>query len=343
MLLANAIMEGAISTGLHCNGAKYDHENGSVIIDMESVEALNTIYENTFYIPNECAIKATMEGTNITESSYNSVMEGAFSNAWEKIKTFFINLKEKIKVFIHNIKRYLDKIFMDDRDWVIKYEKDIKDIDISKMKDYEVRLYKYTLDDIDVDNINNGIDTITTLAESTTNRLKSLSNSTGTKSKDNISDMKDSCDSVYTRTLKDIGISDDDELDKGLWSRYRNGAMDETDKEDVKVGANVNNFISTIKDSSKVLSFCDKYASKTSSTYDKCIKLVSKSDSEFKGKANESECLEVLRALSSSLSKLQSLNNKSISYMKNAVVERNKEYRKALAGIFTYSRKHKNV
>ncbi|MCM1218518.1 MAG: hypothetical protein NC548_28860 [Lachnospiraceae bacterium] len=369
--MATMIMEGA-SIGSAKLSRHYDHENGATLIAMESAEALNAIFKDVFYTPNSCTITAAMEGVAVEESSQATVMEAALKGAFAKIKQFFINLKEKVKEFLHNIKRYLLGVFGNDEKWVKQYEKELNALTAADLKDYKVKMYKYTLTTaLTADALAKEADDLNAEVEKLIEQFKAQSL---TKNGDDFDDEVDEiAEKRYKAFLKDLCGKDvdEDEVDKELWSKMRDGADNEKDMDDVDVSSAKSTMIAALKSSTKDVAAYDKCISKTDSMYQKAIKTVDKAQKDFdnlkesgmSGPGGEKPKEEkwgdnnqntryyysgaqtyvstVLRKMSSTLSKMQSQQNKSWNAAKSALVERNSAYKKALVGAFAYARKNK--
>lgn len=359
--LATMVMEGA-TFGI---GGKlqrhYDHENGAGLIAMECAEALRDIFEAQFYTVNTCEIQAALEGAScVEESSQAAIMEGAIKSAFEKIKQFFIGLKEKVKEFLHNIKRYLLGIFGDTEKWVKSYEKELRALKSEDLKDYKVKMYNYTVEGAwDKATLDKEADDLKNTIEKNIAGYKSASAGVS-KDNDNEEELKKDADQQYHDFIEMLaGKSiDEDEFEKALWSQMRGKADDESDKEDVVVSQIMGKMIDTLKTSSKTIAAYDNMISKCDSMYTKAIKTVNDAEKKFgaiKGDADgditedgrayykheQSYVLAALRVYSSTLSKMQSAQNRFNNAAKSAVVERNSAYKSALTGAFAYARKHK--
>lgn len=370
-LMSTMIMEGASYGGKLDHS--YDHENGSGLIAMESAEALRDIFEASFYSPETCAIQAALEGAScVEESTQAAIMEAALNSAFEKIKQFFINLKDKVKEFLHNIKRYLTGIFSNDEKWVKTYEKELKAIPSADLKDYKVKMYNYNimaaLDKAGLEDkatkLKEGVDqAIDSYVQTTTDKNKNNRPKAGEDFTDRLNEIAEKQYLDFIKTLVGDKSIDEDELDKELWSMMRGGAETETDKEDVAVSGNINSFIETLKKSSKDISAYDNMISKTESMYQKSIKFVTDLQKKYEnaavrggtgidkdnvtvnghttGAGGRQYMIEGLRKYSSTLSKMQTADNKKNNAAKSALVERNAAYKSALTGAFAYARKHK--
>lgn len=373
--LATMIMEGSMGIGSKVELAhSYDHENGAGLIAMESAEALRGIFESEFYVPNTCTIAAALEGAScVEESSQAAIMEASIKGAFEKIKQFFIKLKEKVKDFLHNIKRYLTGIFGNDEKWVKNYEKELTALSDKDLKDYEVKMYKYSiLEAISKADIEKFAETTKAVAQK--NISAAYSDSVGNKEIDE-SEVDDAMKAGYETFLKEVlGDSDPDSVQKNAWSLMRSGATSEKDKESVKVGkSQISTYITALKSGSKDLSAYDTMITKVNKAYDNAIKFVNDCEKKVNDASEDKNGVKnmdrssvglsakdssgsttvnmgsktaasfamILRKYSSMLSKIQGAHNTVNTAAKSAMQERNSAYKKALTGAFAYARKNK--
>lgn len=372
--LATMIMEGS-GMGFKADLAHtYDHENGAGLIAMESAEALRDIFEAEFYVPNTCTIAAALEGAScVEESSQAAIMEASIKGAFAKIRDFFIKLKEKVKDFLHNIKRYLTGIFGNDEKWVKTYEKELGDLKTESLKDYKVKMYNYTimkaLSKADIEAKGNALlDTVKSEIS------QAYAATVGNKEIDEDA-VSEKIKAGYESALKEmLGTTEEDEVQKKAWSMMRDGAESEKDKEDVPVGkTEISNYISAIKNASKDIKAYDDMITKTEKAYNNAIKFINDCEKKV-GNAKEdnngvrtvdrtnvglsgtdasgsstvnmgskaaSSYTMILRKYSSHMSKLQSAENTINTAAKTALQERNKAYKKALTGAFSYANKNK--
>lgn len=76
----------------------------------------------------------------VTEGEITALAESAASNIWKKIKDFFIRLAEKIKAIMHSFMAKINKLWMNDKLLISKYEKEVKNKNID---DLEVKWIEY--------------------------------------------------------------------------------------------------------------------------------------------------------------------------------------------------------
>lgn len=380
--LATMIMEGSnYGFGRANLTHSYGHEDGAGLIAMESAEALRDIFEAEFYVPNTCTIAAALEGAScVEESSQAAIMEASVKGVFQKIKDFFIKLKEKVKDLLHNIIRYLKSIFMSDAKWVEQYKDELKALKSADLKGYEVKMYKYTIEEaMSKDAFATKATQLLDEAKQEINKQYKKNLGFGATNDEVDSDTIDEMyDKLYLEFIEtELGKKvDSDEVQKELWSKFRNGADGESDKDDVAVGSNINKFIETITKLPKMLDAYNTAITKNDKIYKDAIKLVddvekkvsdAKLDtkngqdqeahsfkrndegegigptSQVYGTQNQINNLtSTLRRYSSCLSKMQTFKNSEFNAAKAAITERSGAYKKALVGAFGYARKNKN-
>ena len=278
--LATMIMEGSNLGGFKAQLThSYDHVDGAALIAMESAEALRDIFEAEFYVPNTCTIKATLEGAScVEESSQAAIMEASVKGVFGKIKDFFIKLKNKVLDFLHQIKRYLTGIFGNDEKWVKTYEKELRALDKKALGDYEIKMYNYTIDPaMSKGDLTAKADKLLSETQDAVKHMiqVGLDDDSGDDWDDD-DELKEEFDDEYRDFLEDtVGKKvDEDEVDKAIWSMFRDGADDSSDMDDVKVLPNMQKFIDAVKGSRKDIDAFNTQISKVGKMYDKCIRFI---------------------------------------------------------------------
>lgn len=272
--LASMIMEGAGYIGSGSLKRHYDHENGCGLIAMESAEALRDIFEAEFYIPNSNTIRATLEGTSY--DAYSSIMEAKEGSVFQKIKDFFIKLKNKVMDFFHSVKRYLLGVFGDDVKWVNNYEKELRAIRSEQLKDYTFKMYNYK----NLDNELKRTESIATLMENLVEKTKSNINRVASTVNKEIEINEDTIKEIYDKEFEKevksiLPDGDVDDIPKSVWSHLRDGANDESNKEEFDIGTSqISTYIASIKNGPKTVNQLDKLLGSIKKAYDKAIKLI---------------------------------------------------------------------
>lgn len=333
------------------NESRYGHDTGMVLIAMESAEELYNIFCEGTLAAEEAELDAVSEGVVLEGSQFEVVQENAIKSAYGKIKAFIEKLWAKVKAFFKQVRMHLDKIFMSGKDFVNKYDKEIKDA-AKNAKDFTYKMYKYNNDEID-----NSLDAAA-YAESTieaaTNEVEGvvkqiagnaakLSNgeTLGSASKEEVDAIKKNFEDQIKESRAAIcnGAKDDDEIAEALFKLFRNGASDETDKDDLPWDSN----IVTVLKESKITSKIDAMATKIDNGYRKAIKVVDNAEKEAsnitgEGKQGAQQIAEVLRVASSTISKEQTLVNQYLSAWKTAATERATTYKNCTMALL----RHKN-
>lgn len=367
--LASMIMEGSMYGFSRANLTHtYDHEDGACLIAMESAEALRDIFEAEFYIPNSCTIQAAMEGAScVEESSQATIMEASIKGAFTKIKEFFIKLKEKVKEFFHNLKRYLLGIFGNDAKWVSSYEKELTALKSADLKGYKIKIYDYTLGKISaVEQEAKNLELLNHAKQAVQDLVMGRRQDASEIDEDDLKQESNKIIAKYMASIGDISDVEADDIDKQIWSAFRGGADTENDKQEVEVYSNIKTYIAAIKSGSSDVSKIESVASKLDEKYKKAIKFIDDTAKHYEDvkttdlgdgtigvkshnksddtayimtNAGLSNITKILRGFSSDMSTTQNFTNKVMTAYKTALVERNKEYKKALTGAFGYAKK----
>ena len=364
-LVSNLISGSTGNFGL-IDPKKYGHDTGALRIATESAEALHDIFIEGFYNMEQAELAAVHEGVALESSQYQAVVEASVASVFAKVKEFFKKLWEKVKAFFHNVKRYIDAIFMSGKEFVKKYDADIKKA--TNLKDFSYKMYDYdnekinNISDVDVETVTNEViaevnpifrDGIETYIENNSDvddgslykRTKAQNKLTNSVSKSGLDkyDGDNSDDAAAKKVARRIGISGVSEYSdfaNACFSHFRNGAEDKNDMEEIEISS-LTEYASTIKEfnGSKV----DKMQSNTDKAYQKAIKLVDKCESLVNKKFAKSDAKtavsKALSVYSSVLSKSQSLCNTYFTAWKTAAKERDSAYKSMIVKAIAYSKK----
>ena len=333
------------------NESRYGHDTGMVLIAMESAEELYEIFCEGTLAAEEAELDAVSEGYVLEGSQFEIVQENAIKTGIAKIKEFFNKLWAKLKAFFKQVRRYLDGIFMSGKDFVTKYEKELKAA-AQNAKDFEYSMYKYDNAKIDeefdpslmdqlVDVVDKEVSSLLKVIGGAQFDITDKQQEVPAMPKDKFDKLKKTLESMVDDARKDMcnGATEDEEISKALFKYFRNGAEDETDKEDAPWS---DEYITILK-SARSVAKIDNYASKVDAAIRKAIRLIDKTETEV-GKIKSSntegvrQLTEILRVLSSSYSKVQSFANSNITALKQAVKDRDKDYKGCALALL----RHKN-
>lgn len=334
------------------NESRYGHDTGMVLIAMESAQELYDIFCEGTLAAEEAELDAVSEGVVLEGSQFEVVQENAIKSAFGKVKAFLEKLWAKVKAFFKQVRMHLDKIFMSGKDFVNKYDKEIKEA-AKNAKNFEYKMYKYNNQEIDVDvdvakfaedAINEATDVVKSAVTSIAGDAADLDKEDtlgGAVDKSDIAAIKKTLEGVVKDTRKEIcnGATEDEDISEALFKLFRNGATSENDKEDQKWDAEFVNILKNGKTVAKV----ETIASKIDGGYRKAIKVVDDAEKKASnltgsGKSAGQQIAEVLREASSSISKIQTFSNQYMSAWKSAVTEREAAYKNCTMALL----RHKN-
>lgn len=348
-MLAKSLLEG-YSFG-SVQGSKYSAKDGANRIAMESAMELRDIYESTFYKIDELELTAYAASM---ESADQSVQEGigetikkTASSAWTKLKEWLIKLKNKVMEWFNNLRRYVDGIFMSGKEFVTKYENQLKKLNL---KDYEFQDapdFKHDL--IDKPNIKEvyekqKMDKDIKELEQDTFNFRTKENKTA----DSIIKDKDieAKKAAYEKTLKPIlpaGMDYDDinkeDVKKAKYAELLGGSFNvnsEPSTTDYKV--DINFVIAKLKDTSTYTNTLAKAQRDIKSNYDTAIKTIDKIADEMEAAGNTQRATRT-RLMSEYYSKLQNVINGYVDAYTAAQTTRTAFFKKVVTSAFAYSRK----
>ena len=362
-LVSNLISGSTGNFGL-IDAKKYGHDTGALRIATESAEALHDIFIEGFYNMEQAELAAVHEGVALESSQYQAVVEASVASVFAKVKEFFKKLWEKVKAFFHSVKRYIDAIFMSGKDFVKKYDADIRKA--TNLKDFSYKMYVYTnvddVADVDVESL-----TDTVLAELSENQFKSIEDAmsiieklvaeTGKKMTDTDNGLTDDDLKIYNE-LSNVKVDDDvmavqfanahhfknvseySDIPSACFAYFRNWAEDKNDMDDVEISS-LSEYASTLKsfNSSKV----DKMASNTDKAYKNAIKRIDTLDKLISNNLEKGEVKKAATKLvsiwTSVVSTCQNMNNTYYTAWKTAAKERDSAYKSMIVKAIAYSKK----
>ena len=377
-LVSNLISGSTGNFGL-INPNKYGHETGALRIATESAEALHDIFIEGFYNQEQIELAAVHEGVSPKSPQYEALIEASVSSVFDKIKEFFKTLWEKVKAFFHGVKRYIDSIFLSGKEFVKKYDADIRKA--TNLRDFSYKMYKYTnfdnIPDVDVESEANEIIKKAsggkfTDIEAFINAAKDAMDSSADKKKitndtakttgytikdENDSDVNKTGEDLHNE-IKDVKIDDDvvantvavkyslsnvseyGDFANACFSHFRDGAEDKSDMEDIEISS-ISEYANILKsfESSKL----SKAMSNTDKAYKKAIKNVDNAEKAANNSMDKGDVKKsvtgALSVYSSAISKAQSLANTYFSAWKSAAKERDSAYKSMIIKAIAYYKK----
>lgn len=335
--------------------------NGDIIAITESYEdqlkiirSLHTIDKEDKFFQQD--LKALRESgaeeyeIESRQSEYESVMESAIGNAWEKIKAFFKNLFGKIKAFFASVMRSLTAMFSSAEDFAKKYEPQIRKLDLIG---FEYALHTYTLD-MDITAAKLNVD----------DEVAAAIDSAVTQAPDDIKLIKDWDDDkekmigeLRAACLGESGELDADELKEKIFSKFRGGADHGQKPDERKV--ELSKIISELKGSSKLMNNAKKAEQQMTSGFTKIISKIDSAEKKVSGAKEKdgnytvnagkhegvkmdndkhTNALKVLQASSAIVTETKNIMLQVFKGWKSAFEERNREYKSCILAAFRYKR-----
>lgn len=320
-MLASMLMESAFGVPDVSNEmlGKYTHEDGAFLIAMESAADLHEIFMEGFYDMEELEFqqcRAAMEGASedVMEGIVDTIKTKA-KNAVAKIKEKILALWEKVKTFFHNVKRYFLSIFQNGADFAKKYQNELKSL---KFKPFEVKMYKYTLDELK-SSIEDGYKSFNDALGDlpTADQLAKFAAGGSGESIEAVTD------EVLTTLEEELTSKiDDSEIKKGWFQQARDGATGPTDKNVYTISSldeYVNKLISSknlVKDMETIQRNGDKSFKSTLDTLKKVETKLNSADDDVSKKA-----VRIAQTSYKILSKTQSWINIGVNAYKSAARE----------------------
>lgn len=304
------------------NQDRYDEFNGSALIAMESMEEIHEMFIELSYKPDQERLKAIREGMD-----YEVVQENAFNNAIARIKEFLIKLRDKVLSFFKSMIRSFDSLIKSGKDFVTKYEKDIKASESNIDSDFKdsIKIYPFNDKAIDDEVPDTGVDISPKLVTS------------HIAVKSDVDKIKSELDNKYQSALNKLcngSNIEDDELSKELYEYFRGGdSKDALDK-------SVNTIFSILKNTKTVDSF-KRAQSKEEKRYNTMIKeidSVGKSTQDAESDVKELSS-EIITAYTSLISKVQTAVNTYYQVKKSVFSERDNAYKSVLLSAMKYKKK----
>jgi hypothetical protein len=329
--------------------SKYTYDDGAALIAMESAADLHEIFCEGFYDMEELEIR---QHISVQEGASEEVLEGIGSTIKEKAKASFGKIKEllkklweKVKAFFYNVKRYLSSIFTSTESFLKNYESDLKNL---KLNDFTYPVHVYTVDKLQKRSGDANVKTMASLLNEAKASVKVITDRAEFAEKretyggDMRPDTKANAIKAYgsekiDAVMKEVfGTTDESKIKEKLWSDCRNGAKygDAPDKRRV----NIKDIIKGLKDAPAMLKTYNELSSKLDKVFSDAIKEVGQIESRADEK-NYANAVAVYKAFTTSLTKLQNLQNASINAQTSAISEMVKTYRKVITAALRYKQK----
>ncbi|MCM1218702.1 MAG: hypothetical protein NC548_29795 [Lachnospiraceae bacterium] len=315
------------------DAAKYTMESGALMIEMESIAALDEIYAADFALESEmvhAVAEAKQMGIPVEEGlkDFGAKIKQKAGEMWQKIKDFFAKMKERVKAWYENVKRVFRSMFGKATDFVKKYKSDIESVNGNDIA-ADVKIYKYSnidgylstlsglqtrLTDKLLKEVEEGVRTADTMREAGKNWAESRRNGDPNQALIGRDLYKDAKSDNETRSLKVSVIREEieDELKKDFgtpdekaaktFAYFRSGAKDESDRA-VPSSIDMKLQVKYVLETDKAIKDVENMQKAIDNTYKKIISTVEQWSSKY---SNASRISPILTTFTSTASTLQS-------------------------------------
>lgn len=342
--------------------ARYNCDNGPVLMAMEAADMLHDIYLEAFYDTNDIEISAAMEGvTVLTEASgKGSTFKEKIANAWKKIKELFHRFVEWLKGIFGSIWKAIKENLTKAKDFIKNIPSNIK----SRLSKLEYEGFKYTnLENyakfaakVDI-NSKNYKKMSERVAKVVSNADKGKYDVEGSQEEDGThtvksADVFEDIDGELKKSLLEVkkmfGIAEDDKSDdvsKILFSYFRGGAKNADAKS--KQTISVHDAEAATTNAEKELASLNKLFAGLQADYEYAAKLCEANEARIR--TNHADNLGWASILVNAQRKIASYSNMMNTFVstvtnawKSALTERNSVYAQALAKAAAKAKKEDN-
>jgi len=269
---------------------------------------------------------------------FNSVTEGMAGNVWERIKAFFTNMLGKLRAFFNSVIRAFDNMFKSGKDFATKHEQDLRGLTLGGFK---YKMFEYT-------NID-GSDKANTFLTTASSAIVVLNYTSGEKIESQIEKFDETKDEIFNKlrgTYCGVNDLDKDEYTEALYRHFRNGAKDETDKEEKPI--NIGDIINTLKSETAAKKAKDAEADCEKIFKDEISK-IDKMGREHQTNAGKKDIADTTRTAhynmvavaqkrSSAFSEAKTIALQYFGAWKSAVLARNNDYKAVCMAAFRYKK-----
>lgn len=344
---------------------------GAQDIAIESYQDQLLVMESLAYLENrsiafEAAsrVEERDEEQEAALENLTTVLEAAGGGVFEKIQNALTRLWGKVKAFFASIMRYLDSMFKSGGDFVKKYESQLLKANTSG---YKLKMFKYT--NLDAQSVDGAVSKASAIVEKAKATVATTIGKVGAgASEAQISGLKDDLRRLeegkseliegFRGALLSKGRLNADEFSKGLYANFRDGKENKDQR--VEMDVDVKGMIETLKGSTKLVETAKKAQAKVDEGFKKALAHVTAARSKVKGakvddngtssvkvgdnqhtfKGNAAGVLaSLLRYDYDLIAAQQSANTAYFQAWVRAVKERDSEYKSALRGALSYTKK----
>lgn len=333
-MLASMLMESALGGVPNATPeavAKYTHENGAVLIAMETAEDIHEIFLEGFYGLESLEFsheKATMEGASqdVLESIAGNIKAKA-KNTIKMIREKLQSLWEKVKGFAKNVKTYILSVFQNGSKFAKAHQKELKALNLDSNFTYDV--YDYTIEK----GCKEMSDAISTAFDKVNSSMKRINDADKLSEANDNEKRVEARKAIYDELIKSSfgGDTEEDSVNTYVWGAVRGGANSTSDKQ--HLSGNVGKLVDDLINAPKLTTSFDNAWKKQNKMFQDAMTQC-KALEDVASKHDSPNLAQLANIYYTTVSKLSNLYNKVIGTAKGAVTEMVKGYmvvvRKAL-------------
>jgi len=271
-----------------------------------------------------------------------SVTEGMGANIFAKIKTFLTNMLGKLKAFFDSVIRFMNGMIKSGKDFATKYEVELKSL---KLDGFKVKMFDYT-------NLDSGekASNFLTIADKVCTTHLTLTGGDSEAIDHRLNKFDEQKDEIFSElrgTYCGTSKLESNEYTEALYRLFRNGAKDESDKEEKSV--NIGEIVSTLKTntalttSQDALKDCNTIFQKEIAEISKVEKLwtseYGKKESSVEDRMLHQKLLAISQRRASAFSEAKTIALEYFRAWKEAAVARNSDYKSICMAAFRYKKK----
>lgn len=278
------------------------------------------------------ALESCTEGIE----EFEAVQEASIQTITTKVKEALKKLWAKIKGFFKSIRKYFDYLFMNGKDFAKKYQTEIIKAVAKADDSFEFKMYKFDdakIDDVDGAKLYEKAYSLVagTLVEAHKQRVD-------INQVDNEA-LEKSVYSNYRRFILGGGSGDAEDFSKEAFAFFRNGAEDESDKEEIKP-SQITGFVKILT-TSKTQTNLDKMERAMDKSFKDIIKQIEGLEKEAV-KAENEVAIKVCSKMATAFETCQSIASTFVRIWHQAVKDRAAAYKQACMKVMSHKNKKGN-
>lgn len=278
------------------------------------------------------ALESCTEGME----EFEAVQEASVQSIVTKVKDALKKLWAKIKGFFKSIRKYFDYLYMSGKDFAKKYQTEIIKAAARVDESFDFKMYKFDdakIDDVDGAKLYEKAYLLVCAA-----LVEGHKNNVDVDKVDNET-LEKTIYATYRQFILGGGSGDADDFSKEAFAFFRNGAEDESDKEEIK-GSDIPGFVKILTNS-KTQSSLDKMERAMDKSFKDVLKQVDTMEKDAV-KAENTLAIKVCSKLATAFEKCQSIASTFVRIWQQAVKDRASSYKQACMKVMSHRNKKGN-